>query len=165
MAVISILRSLDGVLTSATVAELLVYNSAGTLVYGPVVVTPSAAGTYSVDTTFLSPGNYTAVWEFQQTGEDDVTVRRPFVVDGPAEVYAGITLASIEQALAARTGPYRRLRCDDGSSSTTVSIPRLRSSLTLGEHEDLYVLRRGILTTGELVTGFVADDRVRGVDT
>lgn len=165
MAIISILRSLDGVLTSAEVAELLLYNSAGTLVYGPTVVAPSAAGTYSVDTDFLTPGNYTAVWEFQQTGEDDVIVRRPFVVDGPAEVYAGVTLAEIEQALAARTGPYRRLRCDDGSSTTTVSIPRLRSSLTLGDNEDLYVLRRGILSTGELVTNFVEDDRVRMVDT
>ena len=165
MAIISILRSLDGVLTSADVAELILYNSAGTLVYGPVVVVPSAPGTYSADTSFLSAGNYTAVWEFQVSGEADVTVRRPFVVDGPTEVYAGITLAEIEQALAARAGPYRRLRCDASSSIATVSIPRLRSTLTLGEHEDLYVLRRGILTTGELVSNFVEDDRVRVVDT
>jgi hypothetical protein len=162
--IISILRSLDGVLTSADTAYLSVYDSTGSLFYGPAEVPPSSEGTYAQDMGFLTPGNYTAEWTFEVAGDSDTVVHRPFVVDGPATVYQGITLADIERGLAARTGPYRQLRCDANSSSIGVSAPKLRSTLALGENEDLYVLRRGVLNTGQLVPNFVPDDRIRIVD-
>lgn len=165
MTVLSIQRVRDGVLTSATTATVSVVNSAGVIVVPTTVVTPTSAGVYSYDTSALSPGSYTATWVFTTTGQPTDTISRAFIVDTATEVTDGVSLMEIERAVARRLGPYRRLRVGASSTINTVHAPRLKSSLTLGSNEDLYLLRRGLTYGDELISGFVSDDRVRQVTT
>ena len=89
------------------------------------------------------------------------------------------SLREIEQEVARRVGPFQ-LRVVDNpqageqgditSTTTTVSIPGIRSSLDLGGLEDMYVLRRGRLRDGTLLPvtlpdgtplPFTLNDRIR----
>lgn len=71
-----------------------------------------------------------------------------------------VTLADIERELAPRVGPYSQRTVASGTASTMV-ITALASSLSLGGVKDLWVLRRGKLTDGTAVPGFVVGDRQR----
>lgn len=74
-----------------------------------------------------------------------------------------ITLADIERATAPRLGPYS-LRTQSATKAATITlayIDDLRSSITLGGVENLWVLRRGKKADGSAVAGFNALDRQR----
>jgi len=166
MSVISILRYVNGELASAEMTTLTIENTNGVVVSGPVLVPPVSIGTYVYDVTALGPGNYTANWTFQVTGEPTAVVARAFVIDAPSTVTAGTTLMAIEQALAGRLGgSYRRLVATTGSTITVIKAGRLRSTIDIGDYEDLYVLRRGVLRDGSRVNNFDEADRIRMVET
>jgi hypothetical protein len=94
------------------------------------------------------------------------TIARAFQVDAPIELSEGIMLMELEQLVARRIGPYRRLRVGaSGSSANLLASLRLRSSLDIGGYEDQYILRRGLTWGNELVVNALDDDRIRQVDT
>ena len=164
MSTISMLRYESGELTSADDASLSIENSAGATVVGPVTVAPTSAGTYTYDTTALTPGNYTAHWTFTTAGMPTAVVVRAFVIDSPVSLTSGATLMSIEQSLAGRLGgTYRRFAAQTGSTISTVKSTRMKTSIDIGDYEDLYILRRGVLYDGSRVDGFDSNDRVRMV--
>lgn len=73
-----------------------------------------------------------------------------------------VTLADIEREVAPRCGPYQREELNsDTHTSTVFYVDALKSTLTLGGIEDLYVLRRGIKSDGTAVSGFTDADRLR----
>jgi len=76
-------------------------------------------------------------------------------------VAASSTLAEIERALARRIGPFRLDTIWVGSANL-ITVESLKSTLDTGQWEDLYILRRGIMTSGAAVT-VAAGDRVRSV--
>jgi hypothetical protein len=82
-----------------------------------------------------------------------------------------ITLAQLDQEVARRTGPFFQAAQDSGvpTSSTTAAayMPALRSNALLGGPENLFLLRRGLLSSGAPVpTGqYDAADRIRMVQT
>ena len=162
MSVISILRYVNGELDSADTATLTVENTNGAIIAGPSIVPPVSEGTYVYDVTAITPGNYTANWTFVVADEPVAVISRAFVIDAPAAVTSGTTLMDIEQGLAGRLGgTYRRVVTTAGSTISRVRSWRLRSTLNLGDYEDLYLLRRGILQDGSRVDGFVETDRTR----
>lgn len=166
MSTLGINRLVDGVLTSADTATLGITNSLGVTVLVTTLVAPTSIGVYSYDVSDLVPGDYTATWTFSVTGLADDEVNRPFTIDSPVAITQGVTLAELERALARRLGPFHHLRTSDtGSSTDAVAIKKLRSSLTLGDFEEMYLLRRGVLNSGALVTNFAEDDRQRLVET
>ncbi len=81
-----------------------------------------------------------------------------------------ITLAQLEQETARRTGPFFQAAQDSGvpTSSTTAAayMPTLKSSAVLGGPENLWLLRRGLLSSGAATPQPVDPaDRVRLVQT
>lgn len=161
MSTISIHRIQDGVLTSADSATLAVTNSIGATVIAAVAVPPTSAGVYSYTAPPLTAGTYTATWTFVRAGYTNDIVTRIFQVENAAAVANGITLAEIEQAIAARIGPYHKMIAYAGSSQSGATVRKLMSSIVMGDYEDLFLLRRGVMSTGELASGFNADDRQR----
>jgi len=82
-----------------------------------------------------------------------------------------ITLAQLEQEVARRTGPFFQAAQDSQTptTSTTISayMPTLKTSSLLGGPENLFLLRRGVLSDGTPVASatFSTDDRIRMVQT
>jgi hypothetical protein len=74
----------------------------------------------------------------------------------------GLTLAAVEREVAARVGPFARHGVAS-ATATTVAVDALRSSIEIGGAADMWLLRRGVKTTGVPVAGAVADDRQRRV--
>lgn len=165
MTVLAIQRLRDGVPTSADTATLSIINSIGSVVFPTTVIPPTSPGSYSYETSSLSVGSYTATWIFITSGLPTDTVSRAFTVDRATEISEGVTLMELERLVAQRIGPFRRLRCVAlGSTTVDIAVPRLKSSLNIGDYEDQYVLRRGLTYGDELIQGFqVEDDRVRQV--
>lgn len=163
MTVISIQRIRDGVLTSATETTLSIVNSAGVIILPTTIIAPVSAGTYSYETSILTPGNYTATWVFATTGLPTDTISRAFNVDDPVELTDGLTLMDLEAAIAARSGPWKRCHSGIGSTVDRIYCPDLKSSLNMGSYEDQFVLRRGLTRGLEVVTDFEEDDRIRRV--
>ena len=161
MSTIGIHRIVNGVLTSADTATLAVTNQAGVTVVPTVVVPPSAPGVYSYVAPPLTPGNYTAIWTFTVAGSTEDVVRRIFQVESATAALDGISLSQIEQAIAARIGPYERMTVYAGSSPTGVVVRKLMSGITLGDYEDRYLLRRGLMQDGALIPNHLESDRAR----
>jgi hypothetical protein len=70
----------------------------------------------------------------------------------------------IEQAVAARVGPFRLdVVASPPGSTTLLNCSSLITSLSEGTFENLYLLRRGIKDDGTPVPGFLTGDRVRTV--
>lgn len=79
-----------------------------------------------------------------------------------------ITLRTLEQAVARRTGPFFQAAQDATTPTTSTTIaaymPTLRSSALLGGPENLFVLRRGVRADGTNTPNpIIADDRIRMV--
>jgi hypothetical protein len=166
MTVVSIQRTRNGVLTSADTATLSIVNSAGTTVLATTTIIPESEGVYVYTTSTLPAGRYTATWVFSVVGLGTETIARAFQVDAPIELSEGIMLMELEQLVARRIGPYRRLKVGSmGSTASLLSLPRLRSSIGIGGYEDQYALRRGLTWGNELVVNALDDDRIRLVDT
>jgi hypothetical protein len=72
-----------------------------------------------------------------------------------------VTLAQIEQATAQRCGPYRQETVTSSPNTTMIVFTSLQSTIDVGQVTDLYVLRRGLLSTGAAVPSYVATDRTR----
>jgi hypothetical protein len=72
-----------------------------------------------------------------------------------------VTLAQIEQATAARLGPFFAVRASSGAPDAVV-VPTLRSSLPVGGYEDLYLLRRQAIQPDDRVVQVVAFDAPTG---
>jgi hypothetical protein len=161
MSVIAIQRVLDGVLTSADSATLQILSANGASILPVTPVAPVSVGSYSYTTSFLPPGQYTAIWTFSTATFLDDIVHRAFVVDPPLQSYEGVTLMALEQRVARRSGTYRRIRGGNASTSNTVQADRLKSSLNLGSFEAEFVLRRGLMWDGSYVPNYAEDDRSR----
>jgi len=73
------------------------------------------------------------------------------------------TLAEVEQAVARRCGPFEIHLCTDAHSLTNVTATALVSSIDLGDWADVWLLRRGVLLSGQPVPGFSVYDRQRRV--
>lgn len=165
MTTLSVQRTTAGVLESADNAVITITNSAGTDIVAADPVTATSAGVYSYDAGYLTPGTYTATWVFSVTGQPDDTLIRVFTVDGPVQVSRGVTLADIERRFARLAGPYRRYYAAAGGSTSAVIIRAIQSSLSLGDFEDMFILRRGVLRDGTLIDNFPEADRQRLVAT
>lgn len=163
--IVSIERRIDGTLTSADSATLRVTNSLGTIIVNDIVVPPTSAGVYTYTAPTLTNGDYSARWTFVVASQADDVVYRTFSVDQPVSFRSGVTLADIERHFAPRVGPFEELVAGAGSTTNGLSVSDLQSSLDLGDYEDLYILRRGRMTDGSLIAGFVADDRQRLIST
>lgn len=80
-----------------------------------------------------------------------------------------ITLAQLEQEVARRTGPFFQAAQDaqTPTTSTTISayMPTLKTNSLLGGPENLFLLRRGLLSDGTPVVPatWSSDDRIRMV--
>lgn len=158
---ISIERRVNGVLTSADTARLTVTNSGGTPVVENVTVAPTSAGIYTYDAGSLADGDYTATWTFVVAGFSDEIIYRAFSVDQPVVYHPGVTLAEIERHVAPRLGPYDQVISKVGSTESSVLIDEYKTSLDIGDYEDLYILRRGMLSNGARIENFVSTDRQR----
>ena len=165
MTVVAIQRIRNGVPTSATQATLSIVNSAGAVVLPTTVIAPTSAGSYSYENASLVAGSYTATWVFTTTGLPTDTISRAFTVDSAVEVSEGVTLMELERMVARRTGPYWKRRVGASSTVNSIVVPRLKSSLDLGDYEGMTILRRGLTYGDELVSNFDSDDRIRLVDT
>lgn len=166
MASIGMNRFADGVLTSADTAILQIVDSTGVSVVGPITVVATSAGIYSYDVSTLVVGAYTATWQFTDTGQADEFVSRPFSIDSPTVTYQGVTLMSLERAVARAVGPFHLLSATSTLSTINQAIiTKLKSSMDIGDYEDLFMLRRGLYRQGGLVTNFATSDRQRIVDT
>lgn len=164
MTALSIRRTVAGVLDSADSTHLTVTSSTGSVVVSNVLVAPTSEGVYSYDTTFLTAGNYTATWTFSVSGQPDDIVSRVFEADSAVNLVQGVTLADIERRLARYVGPYYRYKGGNTSTTQQVYIPRLKTRIDRGGIEDLFILRRGVLWDGSLITNFTDDDRYRAVE-
>jgi hypothetical protein len=73
------------------------------------------------------------------------------------------TVAEIEREVAGRTGPFRRFAVAASPASTigVVYSTAVQSAAEQGGWEGLWLLRRGLMTDGTPVAGFVASDRQR----
>lgn len=165
MTVLSMYRTRDGVPTSADLAVISIDDASGLVVIPETEVPPTSTGVYSYSTPALVPGRYAATWVFTQVDVPTETIVRTFQVDAAQELTDGILLMDLEQIVARRIGPYRKLRTGPGSTSTAVKVPRLQSSIGFGSYEDQYLLRRGLSWGGDLIPNFSDDDRVRLVST
>lgn len=165
MTTLSIQRTVSGVLTSADTATLEITDAFGVTTLAPTVVAPTSAGIYSYTTAYLDPGQYTATWTFSVASQPDDVSNHIFNADGPTSVDRGVSLRYIEQRLAARVGPYKKKVVSDGSSSGLLLSLALKTSRDLGGLEELYILRRGRMADGSLISSFNADDRQRVVST
>jgi len=157
---LGIQRTIDGVLTSADSATLTVTDETGQVIVSPVVVPPASTGVYSYDASYMAPGTYNAAWTFHVGTEFDQTLQRIFTIDPPTSVFRGVTMADIERGIARRVGPFWKYVVSAGDS-TFVVINRLRTSIDIGDYEELYILRRGRMTDKSLITNFDDDDRIR----
>lgn len=163
MTTLSIQRTVAGVLTSADSATVTVTDSTGAVVVNAAAVTPTSAGVYSYNTTYLTPGVYTVTWTFVRAGQPNDVITRTFTADGPATLDTGHTLMAIEQRLAARLGPYYKKRVSAGSSTGLIVCNSMKSSKDRGGMEDLFILRRGRMTDGSYISNFNSDDRQREI--
>jgi hypothetical protein len=162
-------RNEFGVLEDATTVTLsdsgatygIKVNSSGAVaVAAGTAVVNSSEGVYTYDTSALSVGNYTVSWKIVDAAGTRYLIST-FSIDSIAFGYDGVTLAEIERALGPKVGPYLRREVVSGSASTMV-ITNLQSSISAhSDIVDLYVLRRGITSTGAFVTGLSTDDRIR----
>lgn len=102
----------------------------------------------------------------------------PIVLEGqpigpliPGYSVLPVSLTTLEQEVARRTGPFFQAAQDAGTptSSTTIAayMPTLKSSALVGGPENLWLIRRGILSDGLTPTPqpVVAADRARMVQT
>lgn len=73
------------------------------------------------------------------------------------------TVAEIEREVAGRSGPFRRFATAATPASTVAGVysTAVLSAAEQGGWEGLWLLRRGVLTDGTAVGGFVASDRQR----
>lgn len=161
MSTLGVQRTVDGVLASADSATLTVTDANGVTIIVPTVVPPASTGVYTYDSSYLSPGDYTATWTFVVLGFQNDVVTRTFTIDPPVSVTRGCTLADIERAVARRVGPYARYPAYTGSGLDSLLIRKLRSQVDLGDYEDQWILRRGVYITNSLVAGFDTNDRQR----
>lgn len=164
MTVVTIQRVIDGVPTSADSATLQITNYAGSVMLATTPVVPASAGVYTYSTVTFPPGNYTAVWTFIVAGQQNDVLTRYFVVDPPMEIFEGFRLMDLEQAVARRIGPYKRVKVASAVTSSVV-MPKLQSSIDTGEYEEQYILRRGLMWDGSWVSNFDTDDRQRQIAT
>lgn len=174
MATLSIVFTVGGAPKTATTSAKL-RDATGTYAIknsatGAVVVTPTAAltpidvGTYEYDITALVPGSYAAMWEFVDAEAGTVYVPAIFSIDTATAIPQGVSLAEIEQYLARLTGPYARERVTDALATvSTATLGRLKSRLTTGEYEGMFLLRRGTKQDGSVIQAFNDDDRIRTV--
>lgn len=164
MSSIGITRLVDGVLVSADVTRLSIADASGALLVNAAVVLPVAVGTYTYDVSFLLPGRFTVQWRFSVDGYADDLVSRIFTVEGPVSVIKGVTLAQIERAVARVVGPFHHLRTKVGSTQQIVLVSKLKSSLSVGDYEEMYLLRRAEFYDGSQVNSPQVNDRQRIVD-
>lgn len=165
MTTLSVQRTAAGVLESADSATVAITDSTGAVTLAATAVTATSEGVYSYDAGYLTPGNYTATWVFSVTGQADDTLNRVFTVDGPVQVSRGVTLAEIERRFARMAGPFRQYHAYTGGSTSALIIRAIQSSLSLGDFEDMFILRRGVMQDGTLIDNFPSDDRQRLVAT
>lgn len=165
MTTIAVNRSVSGVLTSADSARLTITNASGAVVVDSVLVAPTSEGVYSYIATTLSPSVYTAEWTFIVADMADDVIYRVFQAEGPVQITPGVTLMDIEERIARRIGRYRKFKASPAGDVDTLMTTRLRSSIDMGDYEDLYILRRGVFWDGSQVENFTEDDRVRVVAT
>lgn len=161
MTTLSMQRTVAGVLESADSATITLVDSVGATIVSLAPVTPTSTGVYSYDTPYLTPGLFTATWVFVVSGQPNDVITRTFTADGPATIDRGVTLRLLEQRLARRIGPYHKKSVAAGSSTALLVSTGLKTSLDRGGIEELYILRRGRLTSGAQITNFNADDRQR----
>ena len=165
MSTLTMQRVTDGVLESADTARLSIMNTAGTLIVNNVTVAPTSAGVYVYDISSLTNGNYTAYWTFEVSGQQNDSVTQAFTVESPVSFPQGLMLMEIEQRVARRVGPYRKLRVKVGSTVNSLIVAKMQSRLNIGDYEEMYILRRGRKIDGSLVTNFNEDDRIRQIET
>lgn len=165
MSTLTMQRVTDGVLESADTARLSIMNTAGTLIVNNVTVAPTSAGVYVYDISSLTNGNYTAYWTFEVSGQQNDSVTQAFTVESPVSFSQGLMLMEIEQRVARRVGPYRKLRVKVGSTVNSLIVAKMQSRLNIGDYEEMYILRRGRKIDGSLVTNFNENDRVRQIET
>lgn len=134
---------------------------------GAVAVAPTGdiaattPGLYEYDTSALPEGTYQASWEVTRSSGATYTLV-VFTIDAAGSAPLGPTLQEIERRLAARVGPYTRPRpFGAGSTASLGLVPTMKSSLSLLEWEDLWLLRRGRFADGSAVVGFDSTDRTR----
>ena len=155
MATLGMNRNVDGVPTSADSASISIYNWPGyprcrthhgfPHISRRVLVRcrPLLPETTPPSGRSLSPASLTTI----------SPVRSPVVL--PVANIRGITLAELERAVARRVGPFWQLRAfDTGSSVSKAIVKKLRSSMDIGDYEDMYMLRRGVYSSGLLVANF-----------
>lgn len=165
MSTISVQRTVDGVLASADTTRLSIVNAAGTIIVNNVTVVAASVGVYSYDVSALAPTDYTVQWTFVVAGQQDDTVIRPLTVDRAISISPGYTVWQLEQYAAAQLGPYYKYAAAAGATTSAVTINRLKSTLSRGDYEEMYLLRRGKLNNGELVINWNDDDRQRLIET
>lgn len=93
----------------------------------------------------------------------------PIILPPDPTAYASpVTLARIEREVLRRTGPYARYAASDGVHTvTSVFVDALTSTLNVGGHRGMYLLRRGVTDDGSedgaQIVGFDAGDRQRRI--
>jgi hypothetical protein len=163
MTTLGVQRVVDGALASADSASLTL-TDANNVTILTAIVPPASTGLYSYDSSYLQPGEYTATWTFAVAGQQNDVVYKSFTIDPVVTTTKGVTLADVERAIAVRVGPYYRYPASAGSTLNDVLIRRLRSTIDSGDYEDLWILRRGVLSTGQLAPSFNVGDRQRQID-
>lgn len=160
--IVNIQRTNAGVLESADTTHLTVESSTGSLIVNNVTVAPTSVGTYSY-TVALPAGTYEATWMFVKAGLSDDIITRVFVADSPIQITKGVRLMDIEERLARRVGPYFKYKAEDTSGANSVVVKRLKTTVDVGQFDDLFILRRGIYWDDSQVLDFGEDDRVRTI--
>jgi hypothetical protein len=163
MTTLSIQRTVGGVLTSADSATIRIDDATGGTALAPTIVAPTSAGAYNYTISTLPSGLYTVVWTFSVSGQDDDVSTHVVNVDASTTRELGVSLATIEQRLAARIGPYEKRFAGSGSSTGLLVCAAMKTSRDLGGYEELYILRRGRNRYGTLIPNFNPDDRQRAV--
>lgn len=161
MTTIAITRTKNGLPASAEAAYITLRDQPGNVLVDGELVDPYSPGYYAYQINTLGPGNYTVVWRFLIHGFEDDIITRSFTLDAPLALTDGITLMRIEQSVARRIGPYRKVTATLGSTILHLSSTVLKSRVTLGSYEDQYMLRRGITESGALIPSYDPDNRVR----
>lgn len=163
MVVVSITRMRDGVLRSADSATVSITSSSGAVIVPTTATDPVSTGLYSYSVDGLTPGNYTTIWTFTDSGYPAEVIARPFSLDAPTAITHGVRLMEIERQVARRVGPYRRFAGGVGSTVNQFYSPALQSSLALGSYEDQFMLRRSLDMQDQLILNGNSGDRVRQV--
>lgn len=161
MPTLAIERTHNGVPQSAEVATIQVHDAQNVMVVPITVVPPTSPGMYSYEADHLTPGNYTVTWTFAISGYPPDIVTRLFTLDATVAVPEGVTLFQIERRVARRIGPYATLTATTGSTVNRLAARKIQSSMSLGNYEDQFMLRRGVNAQMAWIPSFNPDDRSR----